>query len=133
VRAVRVARIFGRKKKPRMPGVPQKGIVTDESHLLSVGIAGTGVIKSAYDSKIYADEIDGRMDPNSPMCTDPVWSVAFIVTLPDREPYEVNMTMRVPHAALPHMGGGTKCIVAAHPEWPENTVAIDCSRFPATA
>jgi hypothetical protein len=121
--------MFGRKKKPRMPGVPQKGIVTDESHLLSVGTPGTGVIKSAYDSKIYADEIDGRMDPN----TDPVWSVAFIVTLPDHAPYEVNMTMRVPHAAIPHMGSGTKCIVAAHPEWPENTVAIDWSRFPAPA
>ena len=33
----------------------------------------------------------------------------------------------------PALGGGTKCFVAAHPEWPENTVAIDWSRFPATA
>ena len=37
--------MFGRKKKPRMPGVPGKGIVTDESHLLSVGTPGTGVAR----------------------------------------------------------------------------------------
>lgn len=123
--------MFGRKKKERMPGVPGKGVVTDERHLLSVGTAGTGVIKSAYDSKIYADEIDGRMDPSSPMCTDPVWSVAFMVEVPDREPYEVNMTMRVPLAAIPHLGNGTRAVVAVHPEWAE-TVAIDWSRFPAT-
>ena len=78
--------MFGRKKKPRMPGVPRQGIVTDESHLLSVGTPGTGVIKGAYDSKIFVDEIDPRIDPDSPMCTDPVWSVAFMVTLPGRSP-----------------------------------------------
>src|SRR5690349_5127804 len=112
--------MFGRKKdkKPRMPGVPRQGIVTDETHLLAVGTPGTGTIKSAYDSKIYADEIDGRMDPDSPMCTDPVWTVALKVDLPDREPYELSMTIRVPKSAIPHLGGGTKCIVAAHPEWP---------------
>ncbi len=125
--------MFGRNKKPRMPGVPGRGIVTDESHLLSVGLPGTGVIRSAYDSKIYADEIDGRMDPNSPMCTDPVWTVALTVDLPDREPYELSMTMRVPHAAIPHLGSGTRCSVAAHPEWSDSTVAIDWSRFPAAA
>jgi hypothetical protein len=125
--------MFGRKKKPRMPGVPGKGIVTDESHLLSVGTPGTGVIKSAYDSKIFVDEIDPRIDPDSPMCTDPVWSVAFMVTLPDREPYEVNMTIRVPRIAIPHLSNGTPCHVAAHPEWADTTVAIDWSRFPATA
>ena len=41
------------------------------------------------------------------------------------------MTMRVPRIAIQHLGGGTPCIVAAHPEWPETTVAIDWSRFPA--
>jgi hypothetical protein len=125
--------MFGRKKKPRMPGVPGKGIVTDESHLLSVGMPGTGVIKSSYDSKIFVDEIDSRIDPDSPMCTDPVWTVALTVTLPDRPPYDVSMTIRVPRIAIPQLGGGTRCIVAAHPEWPESTVAIDWSRFPAPA
>jgi hypothetical protein len=125
--------MFGRNKKPRMPGVPRQGIVTDESHLLSVGTSGTGVIKSSYDSKIYVDEIDSRIDPASPMCTDAVWTVALTVTLPDRPPYDVSMTIRVPHAAIRHLGNGTRCIVAAHPEWPETTVAIDWSRFPAAA
>ncbi len=125
--------MFGRKKKPKMPGVPYQGIVSDETHLLSVGTHGTGVIRSAYDSKIYTDEIDGRIDPKSPMCTDPVWTVEIGVELPEREPYVVTMTMRVPHAALPHLGGGTRCFVAAHPENPDTTVAIDWSRFPATA
>jgi hypothetical protein len=125
--------MFGRKKKPKMPGVPQQGIVTDETHLLSVGTPGTATIKNAYDSKIYADEIDGRMDPDSPMCTDPVWTVNLVVDLPDRDPYDVHMTMRVPHAAIPHLGGGTKAIIAAHPEHPDTTVAIDWSRFPAPA
>ena len=127
--------MFGRNKKPKkekMPGVPQKGIVTDETHLLAVGTQGTGVIKSSYDSKIYADEIDGRMDPNSPMCLDPVWTVAFTVQLPDREPYDLTMTMRVPKPAIPQLNHGTRCHVAAHPEWPDTTVAIDWSRFPAT-
>ena len=125
--------MFGRKKQPKMPGVPQKGIVTDETHLLSVGTPGTGMIKSADDSEIYTDEIGPRIDPKSPMCADPVWSFALGVQIDGAEPYEVNMTMRVPHAALPHMGGGTPCIVAAHPEHPDKTVAIDWSRFPAPA
>ena len=122
--------MFGRKKKERMPGVPNQGIVTDETHLLSVGTPGAGVIKSAYDSKIYADEIDGRMDPDSPLCLDPVWTVAFSVEIPEQAPYEVTMTMRVPKPAIPKLNHGTRCHVFVHPEWPK-TVAIDWSRFPA--
>lgn len=125
--------MFGRKKKPKMPGVPQQGIVTDETHLLSVGTPGTGVIRSAYDSKIFTDEIDPRIDPDSPMCTDPVWTVEMIAEIPDREPYTLTQTMRVPQFAIPHLGNGTRCIVAAHPEHPDTTVAIDWSRFPAPA
>ena len=122
--------MFGRKKKDRMPGVPRTGIVTDETHLLSVGIPGTGRIKSAYDSKIFTDEIDPGIREPSPLATDPVWTVALTVELADRPPYDVTMTMRVPHHALPHLGGGTPCAVAAHPEQPTETVAIDWSRFP---
>jgi len=45
--------------------------------------------------------------------------------------YELSMTIRVPRPAIPHLYGGTRCFVAAHPELPDTTVAIDWSRFPA--
>lgn len=121
--------MFGRRKKPRIAGVPTTGIVTDETALLAVGLPGSAVITSAYDCRITVDDIDGRMDPASALYYDPVWTVNLRVTLAEREPFDVSMTLRVPKQAIPRLNAGTSCSVAADSEHPMRTVAIDWSRF----